>query len=70
MGPVLCCLDDSDGIVDAPGEDYFARILKAYLATGRACTGPVGLADSELIDAADIVQFGARWMEENLTPPP
>ena len=24
------CLDDPDGIVDAPGEDYFARILKAY----------------------------------------
>jgi aminoglycoside 3-N-acetyltransferase len=60
------CLDDSDGIVDAPGEDYFARILKAYLATGRARTGPVGLADSELIDAADIVAFGTRWMEENL----
>jgi aminoglycoside N3'-acetyltransferase len=60
------CLDDSDGIVDAPGEDYFALILEAYLRNGGACIGRVGLADSELIDAADIVAFGTKWMEENL----
>ena len=60
------CLDDAEGIVDREGEDYFAVILKAYLATGRARTGRVGRADSELIDAADIVAFGAKWMEENL----
>ena len=62
------CLDDAEGVVDWEGEDYFAVILKAYLATGRARTGRVGRADSELIDAADIVDFGARWMEENLSP--
>ena len=32
---VVECLDDSDGIVDVPGEDYFAVILREYLATGR-----------------------------------
>ena len=30
------CLDDSEGIVRWSGEDYFALILRAYLATGRA----------------------------------
>ena len=60
------CLDDAEGVVDWEGEDYFAVILKAYLATGRARTGRVGHADSELIDAADIVDFGAKWMEEKL----
>lgn len=60
------CLDDSDGIVDYPGEDYFAAILSAYLRSGRARTGKVGLADSELLDAADIVRFGADWMNEHL----
>ena len=39
---VVECLDDSDGIVDYPGEDYFAVILREYLATGRASTGFVG----------------------------
>lgn len=63
------CLDDSDGIVDWPGEDYFALILKAYLALGRHREGMVGGAKAELIGAADIVAFGARWMEENLTAP-
>ena len=56
------CLDDEHGIVDWPGEDYFATILREYLATGRAAQGRVGQAASELIDAADFVRFGAEWM--------
>lgn len=63
------CLDDLDGIVDYRGEDYFARILRAYLALDRHREGAVGKAKAELIDAADIVAFGARWMEENLAAP-
>ncbi|MBM3544937.1 MAG: AAC(3) family N-acetyltransferase [Alphaproteobacteria bacterium] len=58
------CLDDSNGIVDWPGEDYFATILREYVATGRAMRGKVGAAQSELIDADDLVRFGARWMTE------
>jgi aminoglycoside N3'-acetyltransferase len=60
------CLDDSDGIVDHPGEDYFAQIVRAYLATGRAATGRVGNAQSELIDAGDLVAFGVEWMATHL----
>ena len=56
------CLDDEHGIVDWPGEDYFATILRDYLATGRARQGRVGQAPSELIEAADLVDFGAAWM--------
>jgi aminoglycoside N3'-acetyltransferase len=68
-GPQLrtvACLDDSDGIVDHPGEDYFAVILRQYLATGRAATGVVGDATSELIAAADVVEFGVTWMAGHL----
>jgi aminoglycoside N3'-acetyltransferase len=61
------CLDDSEGIAAWDGEDYFAIILKTYLATERARQGRVGHADSELIEAADLVAFGAAWMERNLT---
>ena len=60
------CLDDENGIVDWPGEDYFALILKTYLASGRAKAGRVGRASCELIEARDIVDFSARWMSENL----
>lgn len=63
------CLDDNEGIADWPEEDYFAAILKAYLATGRGARGSVGRAESELIEAADLVEFGARWMEANLASP-
>lgn len=69
-GPRHCwieCLDDSQGIAAWDGEDYFAAILKAYLREGGGSAGRVGAAAVELIDAADLVAFGARWMETNLT---
>lgn len=59
------CLDDLDGVMEWEGEDYFALILKACLARGRHREGTVGKAQSELIEAADLVAFGARWLEEN-----
>lgn len=65
---VVECLDDSNGIVDHPGEDYFAVILREYLATGRARRGKVGAAAAELIEAADIVRFAVEWMADNLRP--
>jgi aminoglycoside N3'-acetyltransferase len=60
------CLDDSQGIVDWKGEDYFALITKAYLAEIKPPRGIVGRAASELIDAAGFAAFGAAWMERNL----
>jgi aminoglycoside N3'-acetyltransferase len=67
---VVECLDDSNGIVDHPGEDYFAQLLRAYLATGRASTGTFGHATAELLEAVDLVDFAVDWMAENLTPRP
>jgi aminoglycoside N3'-acetyltransferase len=64
-GPVVrtvSCLDDSDGIVVWEGEDYFAVMLKAYLADGRGARGRVGGAASELLGARDLVAFGVDWM--------
>jgi len=49
-----------------PESDYFAVILAAYLALGRHRSGTVGRADAHLLDAADIVAFGAEWMTRNL----
>lgn len=68
-GPRHCwidCLDDSQGIAPWNGEDYFALILKAYLSEGRGSSARVGNASAELIEAADLVAFGAGWMEANL----
>jgi len=68
-GPELrtvTCLDDSNGIVDHDGEDEFLTILRAYLATGRASTGLVGAAASELLDGPDLVDFAVAWMAEHL----
>ena len=62
---VVDTLDDENNIVDLPGEDYFARIVREYLATGAASEGTVGNARAELIDGSDLVDFAVRWMERN-----
>jgi len=64
-GPVVVVvdtLDDSDGIVDHPGPDYFGLILQDFVALGGVAQGTVGGAASELIDAAELVNFAAAWM--------
>jgi aminoglycoside N3'-acetyltransferase len=65
---VVRCLDDSEGIVEWPGRDYFELILEAYLATGRARTGLVGGARSELLESADALEHAVAWMAEHLSP--
>jgi aminoglycoside N3'-acetyltransferase len=65
---VVRCLDDCDGIVDWPGDDYFEDVLLAYLATGRARTGRVGGAASELLDGGDALDHAVGWMAEHLAP--
>ena len=64
-GPVVRaveCLDDSDGIFDYGDGDYFEDLTLEYLRTGRARQARVGNASSELIDAADMVEFAVAWM--------
>jgi aminoglycoside N3'-acetyltransferase len=58
-------LDDSHGIVPWAGEDYFTLILQNYLAEGHGARGRVGEAASELLDARDLVAYGAAWMERH-----
>ena len=62
----VTCLDDTNGIVDWDGEDYFAVLLGDYLTRGRVAVGQVGGARSELIDAADLLNHGVSWMSEHL----
>jgi aminoglycoside 3-N-acetyltransferase len=55
-------LDSDRGIVDWPG-DYFEAIMREFIAAGRTREGLVGAAQSYLFDAAEAVEFAARWME-------
>jgi len=62
----VSALDDSQGIVDYPGKDYFIDILAEFLAAGSAVIGHVGQARSELFRAVDLVRFATDWMNRNL----
>lgn len=59
-------LDDTDGIAEWSGGDYFAQIWLDFLATGQPKTGPVGNCTAELFDAKTFVGFAVGWMEANL----
>lgn len=65
---VVECLDDTLGIVDWHGDDYFALILRDYLASHEVPRGRVGDADSTLLDARDLVTCAVRWMQTHLAP--
>jgi len=60
------CLDDEHGIVHYAEGDYFGFLLRDYLATGRARTGTVGKARSELIEARDLLDYAVAWMSTHL----
>ena len=61
----VTALDCSDGIVAWPGGDYFGLITRDYLRACGIAPGKVGDADSYLLDAADLADYGARWMERS-----
>ena len=55
--------DTDRPVVEAFPDDYFARIVEDYLATGAGRRGRVGRAESVLVDAAGIVPFAVGWIE-------
>lgn len=63
----VSCLDDSDGIVEWDGPDYFGLIVADYLRSETAHRGRVGNAESVLIEAPDLVTHATAWMEGHLT---
>jgi aminoglycoside 3-N-acetyltransferase len=60
--------DTDVGIVDWRGpEPLFATIARQFLESGQGLSGKVGLAQSYLFDAAELVQFGVRWIEREFS---
>ena len=54
--------DPPEGLPD----DYFATIVRDYLATGSGRTGKVAGADCVLVEAAPMVDFARAWMERSI----
>jgi aminoglycoside N3'-acetyltransferase len=61
-------LDDTYGIAEWEGGDYFSQILLDFLAAGVARTGPIGNCTAELFEAKPFVKFAVEWLETNLSP--
>lgn len=57
--------DTSDPVVAGLADDYFAEIVRAFVAAGRGTQGLVGEAPSLLVDAAEICAFAVDWLERH-----
>jgi N-acetylglutamate synthase-like GNAT family acetyltransferase len=56
--------DTSQPVVSGLADDYFADVVRAFLATGQGAQGRVGEAPSLLVDAAAICAFAVEWLEQ------
>ncbi|MBO1073804.1 aminoglycoside 3-N-acetyltransferase [Roseomonas marmotae] len=52
-------------VVPGLDDDYFATILRDFLAGGQGARGLVGAAPSMLLDAAAICAFAVSWLERH-----
>jgi len=50
-------------VVAGLADDYFAEVVRDFLATGQGRQGPVGDAPSVLVEAAPMCAFGVAWLE-------
>ncbi|OZC56330.1 aminoglycoside 3-N-acetyltransferase [Rhodococcus sp. RS1C4] len=57
--------DTSDPVVAGLDDDYFATVVREFLATGAGARGLVGLAESVVVDAGPITAFGIDWLERH-----
>jgi aminoglycoside 3-N-acetyltransferase len=55
--------DTGDPVVDWLPENVFEQIVEAILASGHGRRGLVGRAESVLVEAAEIVPFAVKWLE-------
>ena len=56
--------DTSLPVVDDLPDDFFAGIVRDYLAQGHGKRGRFGAADSVLLDAPGLHRFAVRWLED------
>ncbi|BDU78667.1 aminoglycoside 3-N-acetyltransferase [Mesoterricola sediminis] len=58
--------DTTQRLVAGAPPDYFGLIARAFLEAGQGREGRAGAAPACLLDARDLVAFGAAWMERHL----
>jgi aminoglycoside 3-N-acetyltransferase len=60
---VITEYDTSDPVVDGLDDDYFADIVREFLASGQGRQGRVGDAQCVLVPAAAMTRFAVDWLE-------
>lgn len=57
--------ETGEPVVPGLPDDYFATVVRAFLATGSGTQGLIGEALSALVPAAPICRFAVEWLERN-----
>lgn len=56
-------LDDTDGILEGEGGDYFSQIFMDFRDAGHVAVGRVGNCDAETFRAQAFVRYAVEWLE-------
>ena len=57
--------DTSRPVVDGLADDYFADVVREFVDAGNGTRGPVGGADTLLVDAPAVCAFAVRWLGDH-----
>ncbi|ACL60023.1 aminoglycoside 3-N-acetyltransferase [Methylobacterium nodulans] len=58
--------DTAAPVVAGLPDDYFADLVRDFLATGQGAHGSVGEAPALLVEAAPLCRFAVAWLEERV----
>lgn len=58
--------DTAAPVVAGLADDYFAQVVREFLAGGHGTQGPVGEAASVLVDAPQVCAFAVAWLERHV----
>lgn len=55
--------ESSEAIVEGLDDDYFADVLRDFVAAGQGVQGRVGRAEALMVEARAVVPFAVDWLE-------
>lgn len=56
--------ESSEAIVEGLPDDYFADVLRDFVAAGQGVQGRIGQANALMVEARAVVAFAVQWLEQ------
>lgn len=61
--------ESTEAVVAGLPDDYFAHVLRDFVAAGRGRQGRIGAAEALMVEAREVVAFAIGWLERAVPRP-